>query len=56
MVARNGQKKFTVLTAPSLAWNRSKLKQDGKDWIVLHDPETNTLTLEYCAGTIFIFR
>ncbi len=56
LVARNGQKKFTVLTAPSLTWNRSKLKQDGKDWIVLHDPETNTLTLEYCAGTLLILR
>ena len=51
-----GQTKFPVLTAPSLTWNQSKLKQDGKDWVVRHDPETHVITLEYCASTVIILR
>ena len=56
LIARNGQTKFPVLTAPTLNWNQSKLKQDGKDWAVRHDPENHVITLEYCASTVIILR
>ena len=40
----------------ALNWNGSKLKLDGKYWVVKPDPDGQTLTLEYTAGTYFILR
>ena len=56
LIVRNGQASFPILKAPSLNWNHSKLRLDGKYWVVRHHPESNSLTLEYTAGTYMILR
>ena len=55
-IVRNGQVSFPVFKAAALNWNSSKLKLDGKYWIVKPGADGKSLSLEYTAGTTFILR